>query len=92
MATLPGGVLLLPVPALVPRKLATLFSNATMDPTNGNWAPLMGVFLHKLHNAPTNTSTDALHDMVAVSGARNNLLSFTTVHGNRARIYTLCKK
>ena len=92
MATLPGGALPLPVPAPAPAKLATLFADASMDPTDGDCAPLMSAFLHDLNNAHINTATEALRDMVTASGARNELLSFTIVHGNRARLYTLCKK
>ena len=44
----------------------------------------MGSFLHDLHNGPANTSTEALRDMVIASGAQNDLLAFTIVHGNRA--------
>ena len=92
MATLPGGALPLPVPAPAPAKLVTLFADASMDPTAGNWAALMGSFLHDLHNNANNTATDALRDMVAASGAQNELLAFTIVHGNRARLYSLCMK
>ena len=83
MATLPGGALPLPVPAPAPAKLATLFTDASLDPTAGNWAALMGAFLHDLHNAHNNTATDTLRGMMTASGARNELLSFTIVHDNR---------
>jgi hypothetical protein len=92
MAALPVGALPLPLPAPAPAKLSLLFSDASKDPTEGNWEALMASFLHDVHNATNNTDTTALRDMVIASGTRNELLSFTVVHGNRARLYTLCMK
>ena len=52
----------------------------------------MATFLHDPHNNANNTTTDSLRDMAIASGSRNELLSFTIAHGNRARLYTLFAK
>jgi hypothetical protein len=88
MAAVPHGALPLPVPANTPANLSALFADATKDPTGGRWDALMATFLHDQHNNANNTTTDSLRDMAIASGSRNELLSFTIVHGNRARLYT----
>ena len=52
----------------------------------------MASFYHDLHNAQANTDTNTLRDMVFSSGARDELLSFTIVFDNKARLYSLCTK
>ena len=88
MAAVPPGARPLPVPVNTPATLSALFVDATKDPTGGNWDALMAIFLHDQHNNANNTATDALRDMAIASGTRNELLSFTIAHDNRARLYT----
>ena len=52
----------------------------------------MAFFFHDAHNFNNNADTNALHEIVTSSGTRNNLLFFIIVHGNMARLYSLCTR
>ena len=96
MAALPVGALTLPVPAPAPApapaKFSSLFTDASKDPTGGNWDALMASFFHDAHNANIDTDTNALCEMVTASGVQNELLYFAICHGSRARLYSLCTR
>ena len=81
----PGGALL-SVPA--PPTLASLFADASLDPARGDWAAPMAAFKIDKDNVAANIPTDRLKNMVASSGALNQLLAYTTISGGRARLYT----
>jgi hypothetical protein len=81
-------VLPLPVPAPVTATFASLFNDATLDPTEGNVGALLQPFLHDLLNAANNTTTDVIKNKLAQSGAQRRLIATTILSGGRARLYT----
>ena len=68
--------------------LALLFAGASPDPAHGDWAARMATFKIGKENVAANTPTDCLKTMVALSGALNQLLAYTTISGGRERLYT----
>lgn len=83
-----GGGPGLPVPAPFSAKLATLFADNSLDPTNGNLGALMSPFFHDLANNNNNTDTNAIKNKLAQSGAQRRFFAATILSGGKARLYT----
>ena len=69
------------MPAPAPPRLASLFADASKDPCGEEWTALMAAFSTSLHNAAGDTDTAAPKNMVASSGAMNQLMAFVLVEG-----------
>lgn len=77
----------LPVPAPAPATFASIFSDASKDPTGGNVAALMTPFLHSLTDPTQNTDTNIIKDRLATSGAQRQFIAATIVSKNKSRLY-----
>ena len=85
MATSGGLPACVPAPAL----FATLFSNTSKDPTNGNYRTLMDPFLHDINNVANNVSTSNLKDRIANAGNRRHVLATIIISAGKAYPYLL---
>ena len=68
--------------------LSLLFVDTSLGPAHRDWVALMVAFHIDKNNAAANTPTDRLKNMVALSGALNQLLAYTISSGERERLHT----
>ena len=79
-----------PLPVSVPAaEFATLFNDASLDPTNGNTRALLDPFLYDVTNNVTNTPTDRIKNLVASSGGSRHALAMAIISEGRAYSYLL---
>ena len=80
-ATLPGA-------ATAPAEFATLFSNASKDPTNNNPQTLLNPFLHNLNDDTNTTSMKNIWDRLAAASHRQFAMAAIISQG-QAYLYLL---
>ena len=75
------------MPAPTIATFASVFGDASLDPTGGNEAALLQPFLHDLNNLSNNTGTKAIKNKLAQSGSQHRLIAATILSGGHARLY-----
>jgi hypothetical protein len=77
----------LPVPAPAAALFASLYGDASNDPTGSREGILLNPFLHHLTDNTLNTDTNEIRNRVAQSGSQHQFIALSVVHGGRARLY-----
>ena len=77
----------LPVPAPATALFASLYGDASNDPTGSNEGTLLSPFLHNLTDNTLNTDTNEIRIRLAQSGSQHQFIAVSVVHGGRARLY-----
>ena len=78
----------LPVPVRPRARFANIFSDASRDPTHGRPGVLDAPFVHNINNPATNTTTEAIKNRIAISGAQRLPIAVTIISGGKARAYS----
>ena len=71
----------LPVPAPAAALFASLYGDASNDPTGSREGILLNPFLHHLTDNTLNTDTNEIRNRVAQSGSQHQFIALSVVHG-----------
>ena len=75
------------VPAPFTASFATLFNDASTDPTGGDINLQQGPFVVNLVDQTTNVDSTTLKNRLAASGESDELLGVTISSGGKSRVY-----